>query len=69
MLPGHWLGGTEQSETIVVIDNSMSTQRSIEETTLLAKIRNASAKNWPAFHRVWRSSPSIIPVSNLGHSA
>ena len=34
MLPGHWLGGSEQSETIVIIDNSMSTQRAGDGTTL-----------------------------------
>lgn len=39
MLPGHWLGGSEQSETIVIIDNSMSTQRAGEGTTLSAMIQ------------------------------
>ncbi len=39
MLPGNWLGSSEQSETIVIIDNSMSTQRVGEGTTLSAQIQ------------------------------
>lgn len=27
LLPGHWLGSSEQTETILILDNSMSTQR------------------------------------------
>lgn len=38
LLPGHWLGSTEQSETIVIIDNSMSTQRTVDGATLFAKV-------------------------------
>lgn len=68
MLPGHWLGGTEQSETIVVIDNSMSTQRSIEETTLLAKIQERVREELASLPpgmavRVLQSSPYPIWVT------
>ena len=38
MLPGHWLGSTDQSETIVIIDNSMSTQRTVDGATLFEKV-------------------------------
>ncbi len=38
LLPGHWLGSTEQSEVIVIVDNSMSTQRAADGTTLFAKV-------------------------------
>ena len=36
MLPGHWFGSSEQSETILIIDNSMSTQRNVQDRTLFA---------------------------------
>lgn len=38
MLPGNWFGSHDRGETIFVIDNSMSTQRSSEDTTLFAKL-------------------------------
>jgi hypothetical protein len=38
MLPGHWFGSSEQSETILIIDNSMSTQRTVEGGMLFSGV-------------------------------
>lgn len=37
-LPGNWFGSSERSETVFVIDNSMSTQRVSEDSTLFARL-------------------------------
>lgn len=37
-LPGHWFGNSDRSETVFVIDNSMSTLRMSEDSTLFAKL-------------------------------
>lgn len=68
MLPGNWLGSTEQSETIVIIDNSMSTQRGIEGETLLKKIQQRVREELATLPpgsvvRILQSSPYPIWVS------
>lgn len=40
-IPGNWFSGTDRGETILVIDNSMSMQRKVDETTLF---KNAIAQ-------------------------
>lgn len=37
-LPGHWFGNSDRGETILVIDNSMSTLRKSDDTTLFARL-------------------------------
>ena len=37
-LPGHWFGNSDRGETVFVIDNSMSTLRESDDTTLFAKL-------------------------------
>ncbi len=37
-LPGNWFGSSERGETVFVIDNSMSTLRESEDSTLFAKL-------------------------------
>lgn len=37
-LPGNWFGSHDRGETVFVIDNSMSTQRTSDDTTLFAKL-------------------------------
>lgn len=37
-LPGQWFGTGEASEAILIIDNSMSTQRSLEDSTVFARM-------------------------------
>ncbi len=37
-MPGHWFGSSEQSETVFVIDNSMSTMRESEDSTLFNRL-------------------------------
>lgn len=38
MIPSGWIGGTEQGETIFVVDNSMSTSRIIGDRTTMQRI-------------------------------
>jgi hypothetical protein len=37
-LPGHWFGNNDRGETVLVIDNSMSTLRESDDSTLFAKV-------------------------------
>lgn len=37
-LPGNWFGNSERSETVLVIDNSLSTLRSVENTTVFKRL-------------------------------
>jgi len=37
-LPGHWFGNSDRGETVFVIDNSMSTLRESDNTTLFARL-------------------------------
>ena len=37
-LPGHWFGNNDRGETVFVIDNSMSTLRESDDSTLFAKL-------------------------------
>ena len=37
LLPGNWFGGTRHSELILIVDNSMSMQRDVGESTLFQK--------------------------------
>jgi len=37
-LPGHWFGNNDRGETVFVIDNSMSTLRESEDSTIFAKL-------------------------------
>ena len=36
-LPGNWLGSTNRSETVLVIDNSLSTLRAVDDTTVFKR--------------------------------
>lgn len=38
MLPGHWFGSTEHAELVLVIDNSMSTQRGSEDENIFREL-------------------------------
>ena len=38
MLPGHWFGGRAGQETIIVLDNSLSTQREIDKQTAFEQL-------------------------------
>ncbi|MEZ6125243.1 MAG: BatA domain-containing protein [Planctomycetaceae bacterium] len=41
MLPGHWFGSTERTETVLVLDNSMSTTRTVAgDTTVFDRLRD-----------------------------
>ena len=68
LLPGNWLGGAEQSETIVIIDNSMSTQRADAGATLSVQIQEralAQLADLPTGNvvRVLQASPYPIWVT------
>jgi len=68
MLPGNWLGTNERRELILVLDNSMSTQRSTDAAAVIDaagssvngsdrpgenKLRNTAAVGSPAYERLF----------------
>lgn len=43
-LPGHWFGSSDRGETVFIIDNSMSTLRKSDDTTIFAQLIERAQK-------------------------